>query len=319
MKNPNAFEESLAADALSEEQHAAQERRLQVYSAEALRMAVSVEKIYVKHSQFATALQQLDRLFQLGTELSTPLGMRLIGPPGVGKTALLRYFRDSLPSSALYDKTCGVLAIRLPNRPYSGHLIRALLGQLRYPFTSGTHRQLYERRRVVFEALKSKGTRLIVLDEAQHLVSRSAAGSPKTIEGDAAEFLRELMDETRVSLVLSGSKDLDDLSLSLDHLSSRINLRIELNEFALDASWGGFLKVYSKLATVFDMSLITEPDVIAKLHVSTRGNARQFRQLIIEAILIAADVGKRALDYETLRTAYTRAFGESASRSNPFV
>lgn len=319
MTNTNVFEASLAADALSEEQHGAQERRLQVYSAEALRFAVGVEKVYVKHPQFALALQQLDRLFQLGTELATPTGLRLVGPPGVGKTALLRYFRDSLPSSSLYDKPTGALAIRLPNRPYSGHLIRALLWQLRYPLTGGSQKQLYERRRVVYDAIKAKGTRIVILDEAQHLVSRNSEGNPKTVEGDATEFLRELIDETRVSLVLAGSSDLDGIGPAMDHLSSRVNSRLEIKEFGLDPTWAGFLVGYCRQVTTFDLRLITEPDTIAKLFLATKGNARQLRQLIVEAVLIAADAGKRSLDYETLSRAYGRAFGESSARSNPFV
>lgn len=292
---------------------------MQVYSAEALRFAVAIEKVYVKHPQFALALQQLDRLFQLGTELATPTGLRLVGPPGVGKTALLRYFRDSLPSSSLYHKPAGALAIRLPNRPYAGHLVRALLWHLNYPLTGGSPKQLYERRRVVFEALKAKGTRMVIIDEAQHLVSRTFAGNVKTIEGDSTEFLRELIDETRVSLVLAGSQDLDGTGPAMDHLSSRVNSRLELKEFGLDPTWAGFLIGYSKQVTVFDLSLISEPDIIAKLFLATKGNARQLRQLVVESVLVAVDAGRRSFDYETLKLAYGRAFGESAARSNPFV
>lgn len=319
MTHSHVFDASLAADALSEEPNGVQDRRLQVYSAEALRFAVGVEKVYVKHPQFALALQQLDRLFQLGTELATPTGLRLVGPPGVGKTALLRYFRDSLPSSSLYDKPTGALAIRLPNRPYAGHLIKALLWQLKYPLTGGSQRQLYERRRVVFDAIRAKGTRIVVIDEAQHLVSRNADGNLKTIEGDATEFLRELIDETRVSLVLAGSQDLDGTGPAMDHLASRVNSRLELTEFRLDPVWAGFLVGYCKQVTTFDLTLISESDTIAKLFLATKGNARQLRQLVVEAVLIAADTGKRSLDYETLKRAYSRAFGESAARSNPFV
>lgn len=319
MTNANVFEASLAADALSEEPSGVQERRLQVYSAEALRFAVGVEKVYVKHPQFALALQQLDRLFQLGTELTTPTGLRLVGPPGVGKTAILRYFRDSLPSSSLYDKPAGALALRLPYRPYAGHLIRALLWQLKYPLTAGSQKQLYERRRVVFDAIKAKGTRIVIIDEAQHLVSRNSAGNPKTIEGDATEFLPELIDETRVSLVLAGSQDLDGIGPAIDHLTSRVNSRLELSEFGLDPTWAGFLLGYCRQVTAFDLRFITESDTIAKLYLATKGNARQLRQLIVETVLIAADAGKRSVDYETLRLAYGRAFGDSSERSNPFV
>lgn len=319
MRPSIAFEESLAGDALSEDPNPAQERRLQTYSTEALRVAVQVEKIYVRHSQFDVVLQQLDRLFQLGTELDNPLGMQVVGPPGVGKTALLRYFRESLPQSSLYDRSSAALAVRVPNRPYAGHLIRALLRQLRYQVSGGSYKQLYGRRQVVIDAVRAKGTRLIMIDEAQHLVPRKASGDPRSVENEVTEFLRELIDETSVSLVLSGSPDLDDSLQAMEHLSSRVSTRTELKEFSLDATWAGFLKGYTRLSTAFDISMIAEPDTMAKLYLTTKGNARQLRQLIVEAVLVAADAGKLRLDYETFRTAYNRAFGDGAMRSNPFV
>lgn len=319
MTSARTFEESLAFDALCEDPSPELERRLKTYSTEALRAAVQVEKVYVRHTQFDVVLQHLDRLFQLGTELENPVGMQLIGPPGVGKTALLRYFRDSLPKSSLFDRTSAVLAARVPKRPYAGHVIRAFLKQLQYPLSGGPYKSLYNRREVVFEAVRAKGTRMIMIDEAQHLVPRNSLGEVKPVETEVTEFLRELIDETKVSLVLASATDLDSQMPSMLHLSSRIGTRTRLKEFSLDVTWAGFLRGYAKLATAFDMSAIAEPDTMAKLHLTTNGNARLLRQLIVEAVLIAADAGKLKLDYETFRVAHGRAFGDSAARSNPFV
>lgn len=319
MKNTEPFEASLAIDALDQQEIELLARRLQTYSVEALRDAVSVELIFVAHPKFATIVRILDRLFQLGTELETPQGICLIGPPGVGKTAVYKYFRGTLPKSSLFEPGTGSVGIRIPRLPMSGHIIRALLRALAYPFSSGSHKQLYARRDVVFEAIKSKGTRLIWIDEAQHLIPRRQDGSLSNHEGDASEYLRELIDDCRVSVVLSGSDALDDLPKSLPHLASRIIGRETLGAFSLDTGWVAFLTAFSKQITVVDAALICDRGVAMQMHKATGGNLRQFKQLMVEATLIARDENQITIDILTLQKAYRLVFGEDAARNCPFV
>lgn len=170
------FSESLEPDSLQSIDPTTHERRLKTYSLDALRVAADLERIFVKHPQFNQIIDSLDRLFQLGTELETPLGFRLVGPPGVGKSAAFAYFRKTLPPSTFFDKPSAALEIRVPKKPHAGVLIKALLRAVEYPFSEGTYKQLYARRAVVFEALRAKGTRLLWIDEAHHLIIRRAGG-----------------------------------------------------------------------------------------------------------------------------------------------
>lgn len=205
------FTESLALDGPDNNEAEIHARRLQTYSVDALRVATQIERQYVNHPDFANGLRMLDRLFQLGTELETPQGHLLIGPTGSGKTALFSYFRDSLPSSSLFSSNVGAIGLRVPKRPFPGLLIREFLRLLKYPFAGGSYKQLYERRQLVFEALRSNGTRLVWLDEAHHLLPKHASKQIEDDETEAIELLRELMDECKVSLVLAGSGELNNL------------------------------------------------------------------------------------------------------------
>lgn len=317
MKTP--FEDSLALDALDKEEVEIQTRRLQTYSVESLRAGVAVERVFVAHPKFALAVRMLDRLFQLGSEMETPQGACLVGPPGVGKTAVYKYFCGTMPTSSLFEPGTGAIGIRIPIRPISGQLIRALLQALAYPFSSGSYTQLYNRRLVVFEAIKSKGTRLLWLDEAHHLIPRRPDGSLNNYEGDATEFLRELIDESQVSMVLSGSEALDDLPKSLPHLASRISGRETLDAFALDATWLAFLNAFSKQVSVLNTSIICDRGVAMQLHKATDGNPRRFKQLMVEATLVAHEAGRDTLDIPTLKAAYALVFGSAAAKSCPFV
>lgn len=312
------FKESLVLDDCDVDELNTTARRLQTYSVEALRTASQIERIYVNHPAFANGVKVLDRLFQLGTELDTPQGCKFVGPSGSGKTALFRYFQETVPASSLFSNGCGAVGLRLPKRPTSGLLTREFLRLLKYPFAGGSQKQLYERRQVVFEALRSHGTRLVWLDEAHHLLAKHASKQIAGDETEVIEFLRELMDVCKVSLVLAGSNELDSLSIVAPHLSTRIAAREELNAFTLDATWLGFLKAFASQSTSFDIGLIADRSVGTLLHMATDGNLRAFKQLVVEAVLVARQSNEQKVTHAHLREAFDLVFGGSSMRSNSF-
>ena len=68
------------------------QRRIFMYSKDALRIAASIDPIIVNHPRFVKGIQALDRIYQLAHELKLPQGIRIIGPTGSGKTSLVNYF-----------------------------------------------------------------------------------------------------------------------------------------------------------------------------------------------------------------------------------
>lgn len=64
-------------------------RRIQTYSVDALKEGLPASKILVQHSLFNEGLKALDRVFQLSKEVTMPHGLSIVGPTGVGKSALI--------------------------------------------------------------------------------------------------------------------------------------------------------------------------------------------------------------------------------------
>lgn len=321
MKNSTnkVFDQSTHLDPPDEEQLALEARRLSTYSVAALRAAAEADRAFVLFPEAVHTLKALDRLFQLGTEFTTPYGMCLVGPSGAGKTATFKYFRASLPQSALFSDGLAAIGVRLQSKPKVGHLVQGLLTALKYPFTGGSGKQLYLRRFVLFEALKGSRTRLIWLDEAQNLLLTSRKYVVGDSESEAIEFLRELIDECNISLVLSGTAELDTLPEAAPHLASRISIREEMKNFSADGNWVGFVRAFAKQCKSIDLTYAHAPDVAMRLHLATGGNLRAFKRLMTEVILVASDAGQSTVSRETFLCAFDRVFGKATTRINPFV
>lgn len=318
MQNSEKFEASLNLDMLSVEDIEIQRRRLAVYSIEALKAAIVVDKIHLAHPDFKNALYAFDRVFQLAPEMDMAQGMLLLGPTGVGKTAVFKYFRDSLPHSTLFAQDYGVLGLRCPRRPTLGFLISTLLRAYKYPFYSGTEKQLYSRRDTLLEVIKEKKTRLLFFDEASGLLNAITKLTTLNGESDVSDFFRELIDRCRVGLVFASNANATSLEDLDEALASRITVRQEMREFKADAGWLGVLSAFAKQCNSYDVSFIENPSIANSLHKVTRGNLRTLKRLIIEAVLIGVDSGKQNLDHEILAKAFDLNFGNSSGITNAF-
>jgi len=105
-------------------------RRMKMYSPEALRRALVVDRIIVSHTAFKDALESLDRSFQLTKEFSVPAGLKVFGPSGCGKSEVTNYFRNSLPRFDLVEAGMGVITVDTPKLPQVSSVITAVLTAL---------------------------------------------------------------------------------------------------------------------------------------------------------------------------------------------
>lgn len=294
------------------------ERRLFMYSPAALAVAKSVEEIYVNHSQFGTALEACDRIFQLSGELQTPNGALLCGPTGSGKSTLIDYFRQSLPPSTLFERGFGAISIRLQKRPTPGSVVSSLLKAVDYPFPKVSEKLVYLKRTVAMDALALKGTKLVFVDEGNNLESQAHRRADSSDDSVASDILNEVMDKARCGLFICCNRPMV-LERIDPALAGRVPTRLEFSNFVLGAAWTGFLRAFVKGSKAFDLSFLLAPAEPERLHVATDGNVRSFKRLVTEGVLIAFDRGSKALTAEILCLAFERIYGKANGRHNPYA
>jgi hypothetical protein len=302
-----------------DEERRTKERRMFMYSVNALAAAASVEKIYVLFPDFKSGLQIADRIYQLGRVLDTPQGAVITGAPGTCKTAIARYFISALPPSDLFQKGMGAIFIRMRANPSQGQLLSSLLRAMKYPFTEVRSSRLAQMRDVVIEALQQKGTKLIFVDQAHCLSNQMRTKNKDVHETATSDTLREIMEEVRCGVVLLADASFQGLEKVDSALADRITVRHTLAHFGLNAIWDAFLDAFARSIVVVDASILTTDECRKSTHVATGGNRRRFRRLIVEAVLVAVDAGEKVLQESHFSLAHQRTAGEDALRANPYV
>lgn len=305
-------------DSVEAEEKELMARRLREFGSAALDAGASVERVYVKFPEFRDALDACDRIFQLATTFETPHGMILSGPPGSSKTTLADYFIKSLPASDLFEKDFGAIMVRLRTAPSQGHIVSGLLRALKYPLANVRRGRVFAMRDVAFEALRQRGTRVVFVDQAHCLSTQSKPRHADVLESGASDTLREMMEETKVGLVLLADSAFRGLGHVDKALDDRVTVKMPMSHFQKGALWDGFLDAFCKMVKCVDLGIFTTPHGSSSTLKATDGNRRAFRRLVVEAVMITVQSGLNAIGEEQLKRAFDAINGKSSTRSNPY-
>lgn len=306
-------------DPVEAEDSSMHERRLKQYSQESLQVAALVEQVYVMFPEFAVCLEACDRAFQLSRTLNTPQGILIKGAPGTSKTTIAKYFIHSLPQLDLFEKGKGALLIRLRTAPTTQLVITALLRAVKYPFTSVRRNNVHAMRDLAFDSIRQRGTRLIFIDQAHCLAYQSGQTRRDGTETIITDLLAEMMDETGTSLCLLADAQFQELE-GLDRaLADRVTVRESLSHFKNDELWAAFLKSFAQQTKAIKLDSLLDTDVQEQTFTATQGNRRQFRRLIVEAALVAAEAKMMIVTREHLAIAFARVTGSANGLPNPYA
>ncbi|WP_321960068.1 TniB family NTP-binding protein [Paraburkholderia sp. J7] len=286
-----------------------------------LRKAVQdIRTSFIKFPHVRNILNAMDRLYDYRCLNEEPEHLALLGESGVGKSTLLIRYRDDHPAIEHDELTeVPVLYVAIGPSPTPKALASSILRALGDPKCDiGKEVDLTYRLVLLIKLCR---VRLVIIDEANHLIDR---GGEKT-HHVAADWLKRLVDATRVSFVLAGIPRTRRLFEKNDQLRSRFREVIEIDRFSVENGsaelqfrgvlWA-FKKEYLREVPTIDISSAT---MARKFAFATDGRLRDIRRLLVRAVELSYQESEPRLTEGILSDAFRTVIHPGAPNTrNPF-
>jgi hypothetical protein len=179
--------------------------------------AAAFNRIYIpfpRHSEFHARCHYLMKLGE-ETRGEPQMGMRVLAPTGSGKTTAARELihlveREAPPTASFIP----VVYVPLERAATAKKLMIAILDYFGDPFSQHGNEMLLRKR--VYTCFERFGTRLLIIDEVQHLNYR------RHERNDVTDSLKGFLDGGVVPVVFLGTDDATDLFTSNRQLTGRL-------------------------------------------------------------------------------------------------
>lgn len=285
-----------------------------------------VERIYVKYPRGEEVLSKIAHCQTYSEYSAEPECMLIEGDTGSGKTTMSRRHEQKHPR---YESASGTVipvlmaTIPVPATPKS--LVTKLLKKLGDPVA--------ERGTIVTQTLRLHGllkacrVQLIILDEFQHFQDRDSKKILETI----SDWLKELLNETKIPIILMGMPNCGAVLEANSQLRRRFAIRESLEAFRwkdadvakqkqLRDDFRRFLQMLDKQIPLAKRSNLSDPVTAYRIYEATEGKIASIVKLVRRSVALALQDGEEIITLQILSTAYTeRLAHDRLDKDNPFL
>jgi hypothetical protein len=273
----------------------------------------------IVYPAFERAVKLLQECFDYAMN-GKPVCTACFDPSGSGKTQLANFFVSKHPHSDGPDGTIlPVVYVRLlPGlsiKQAAEQILKAIDDPL---FMRGNTFQKTER---IYYFFRKCQVRMLILDETNHFVDNRMG-----IAHDAADWLKNLIEATKVSVVLLGIERAIQVLLQDIQLRRRFSAPFAIGRFTWTEEDKG--NEYESLLVQFsqaehkvrmDMHILRSRDLAYRLYCASSGLIGYTAKFIEAAIIIARREGRADLDQTHFEKGFAEAFIQEGSRIlNPF-
>ncbi|MFM0428438.1 TniB family NTP-binding protein [Paraburkholderia aspalathi] len=280
-----------------------------------------VRNTLIEHPAFALGISAIRRCHRMGRfGLEEPGCLLIMGVSGSGKSTLRKeYARHHPPRETDEGTVIPVLHLELPAQPTIKNVAERILLALGDPlFARGSAEAMTAR---IVTLFRNCCVELVILDEFQHFIDHSR----EKIETKVSDWLKHLVNATRVPFVLMGLHRCQRILQSNEQLRRRFSRQISLEPFGIADRkarrvFDGLLRsIWGALPVKCVPELSSGGDDIERIHFATYGLMGYVMTLITTSVEIVLEEGLPAIDRDVLAKAFTVSiWPESNGRLNPF-
>lgn len=289
-----------------------------------------IDEIYVGHTSAQLAVAGIEDCLRRSLTAAEPFNAVLIGHAGTGKTTVCNAVLKNLPRR-IEARECKEVTVipafysEIPSPATIRGVASSLLGALgdvhpdRGTAISLTHR--------VITQLKACKTRLILLDEFQHLLDKKRS-QREEYRQDVSNWVKTLINKTHVPVVLVGMPECEVLVDADPQLSRRFQRRFRLDNLGFGGNEKGDFRLFVEALSAAIpeyCGLADFPDFCSKtealaLYAASGGNPSYATGLIKEAVIVTLRSRREATQMEDFADAYDAGICQSGSlvKINPF-
>lgn len=270
-----------------------------------------VDSHYVSHTSIKEAIEGIENSILLSEGSREPVNVMLTGQAGTGKTTACNAVLSSRKRESIVKDNYEITLVPafytlIPNPVTIKGVASALLQSLGDPSpTKGTVVDLTFR---LGKLLSSCETKVIILDELQHLLKRDNYGRGD----DVKDWLKALINAYGVPIIVVGTPTCTEIINSDPQLARRFTTRFELNNLDYGAKRkGDFRKFIEELSNAFTsiLKLSDFPDFRSRykstmLFYATGGNPSDTSKLFKMATLNAFENNRENVEFTDFEIAF---------------
>jgi len=192
----------------------------------------SLRDIVLQHQRFKSTLKAIAELHHYCIQNKVGKGSLIIGPSGIGKTCILKYYAGQFPKIIESQVTrIPVLIVTTPSTPTTDSMAEAILLALGDPLASrGNAKDKRNRIKLLFERCHVE---LLLIDEFQHFFYARTIVEFRTI----TDWLKIFLNETANAVVLCGLPEAEMVIQSNEQLARRFSSKHTLTPFTFGSDW----------------------------------------------------------------------------------